>query len=119
MLNSQNLLQSGSDSLTNGDQIREYLVPVCTVKEEQKILEKYNNFRVAYILQDIYSDFYLMVELMKGYAERDKDGNEGEESVYYLLAEKLQYQVDKLKIVCSVIIDFHPVGKTTIGNANA
>lgn len=119
MLNPQDPFQFRSDPFSNGDQIREYLVPVCTVKEEQKILEKYNNFRIAYILQDIYSDFYLMVELMKGYAERDKDGDEIEESIYYLLAEKLQYQVEKFKIVCSIIIDFHPVGKTTIGNTNA
>lgn len=115
MLNPQDLLQSRSDPLSNGDQIREYLIPVCAVKEEKNLLDKYNNSRIAHILQDIYSDFYLMVELMKGYAERSDD----EDFVYYLLAEKLQYQVDKLKVVCSVIVDFQIVGETTVGNGNA
>lgn len=46
-------------------------------------MDEYDTDRLTHALRDIYMDFYLMIELMRGYAENNDD----EDMTYFLLAE--------------------------------
>lgn len=60
---------SGPGNPRDGDQYREYYIPIRSVEEEQELLEEYETDRFAHALREIYNEFYLMIELMRGYAE--------------------------------------------------
>lgn len=102
---------SGPGNPADGDQYREYYIPVNIVKEEQELLEEYETDRLAHVLGEIYNDFYLMIELMRGYAERKDD----EDFTYWLLAQKLQQPLDRLSKASSLIVDWKLVMRRTIG----
>ncbi len=104
---------SGPGNPKNGDQYREYFIPAKSVSEEQELLDEYATERLAHALQEIYTDFYLMIELMRGYAE----GKDDEDFTYFLLAEKLRHPLDRLSKACSIIVDWKLVMKKTIGAA--
>lgn len=95
----------------DGDQYREYYIPANIVREEQELLDEYETDRLAHALREIYNEFYLMIELMRGYAE----GKDDEDFTYWLLAQKLQQPLDKLSKTCSVIVDWQLVLKRSIG----
>lgn len=104
--------QMGKLVPSNGDQFREYYIPINIVKEEKKLLDEYQTDRLAQVLHEIYDDFYLMIELMSGYAERNDD----EDLTYFLIAKKLQRSLDSFSKACSIIVDFKLVGNVIIGN---
>ena len=95
----------------DGDQYREYYIPANIIKDEQALLNEYETDRLAHALREIYNDFYLMIELMRGYAE----GKDDEDFTYFLLAQKLQQPLDRLSRACSVTVDWELVRKRTIG----
>lgn len=101
----------GPGNPRSGDQYREFYIPVHIVKEEQELLDEYETDRLAHALREIYNDFYLMIELMRGYAENKDD----EDFTYYLLAEKLKHPLDRLSKACSVVVDWKLVLRRTIG----
>ncbi len=102
---------SGPGDPANGDQYREYFIPAGNVKEEQELLDEYNTDRLTHVLRDIYTDFYLMIELMRGYAE----GNDDEDFTYFLLAQKLQQPLDRLNKACSATVDWELIARRTVG----
>ena len=73
---------STPDNPSDGDQYREYYIPVHIAKEEQELLDEYHTDRLAYALPEIYDEFYLMTELMRGCAE----SKEEKDFTYFLLA---------------------------------
>lgn len=74
-------------------------------------MDEFDKDRLAHVLRDIYTDFYLMIELMRGYAENKDD----EDFTYFLLAEKLQHPLDRLSKACSVTVDWELMTKKTVG----
>ena len=62
-------------------------------------------------MPEIYDEFYLMTELMRGYAE----GKEDKDVAYFLLAQKLQQPLDRLSKACSITVDWQQVSRKTIG----
>lgn len=102
---------SGPGNPKEGDQYREYYVPANIIKEEQELLDEYDTDRLAHVLREIYNEFYLMIELMRGYAE----GKDDEDFTYFLLAQKLQQLLDRLSKACSVAVDWVLVMRRTIG----
>ena len=102
---------SGKGNPKDGDQYREYYIPVNIVREEQELLDEFGTDRLAHALREIYNDFYLMIELMRGYAERKDD----EDYTYWLLALKLQQPLDRLSKACSVTVDWELVMTRSIG----
>lgn len=54
---------SGPGNPRDGDQYREYYIPIRSVEEEQELLEEYETDRFAHALREIYNEFYLMIEL--------------------------------------------------------
>lgn len=112
MSDSNNTLPpSGPGNPADGDQYREYYIPANIVKEEQELLEEYETDRLAHVLDEIYNDFYLMIELMRGYAE----GKDDEDFTYWLLAQKLQHPLDRLSKASSLIVDWKLVMRRSIG----
>lgn len=105
---------SGPGNPADGDQYREYYIPANIVREEQELLDEYETERFAHALREIYTDFYLMIELMRGYAE----GKDDEDFTYWLLAQKLQHPLDRLSKACSTIVDWELISKKTIGIAS-
>ncbi len=99
------------DNLSDGDQYREYYIPVHIAKEKQELLDEYQTDRLAYALHEIYDEFYLMIELMRGYAE----SKEEKDVTYFLLAQKLQQPLDRLSKACSITVDWHLVSRKTTG----
>lgn len=75
---------SGPGNPADGDQYREYYIPANIVKEEHELLEEYETDRLAHVLGEIYNDFYLMIELMRGYAE----GKDDEDFTYWAAGSK-------------------------------
>lgn len=104
---------SGPGTSADGDQYREYYIPSRSIEEEQELLDEYETDRLAYALREIYNDFYLMIELMRGYADKGDD----EDFTYFLLAQKLQKILDRLSLACSVTVDWKLVCRRTIGVA--
>lgn len=102
---------SGPGNPANGDQYREYYIPANIVVDEQELLDEYDTNRLAHALREIYNDFYLMIELMRGYAE----GKDDEDFTYWLLAQKLQEPLDRLSKACSITVDWELVMRRTIG----
>lgn len=102
---------SGPGNPRDGDQYREYYIPIRSVEEEQELLEEYETDRFAHALREIYNEFYLMIELMRGYAENNND----EDYTYFLLAQNLQKPLDRLSLACSTIVDWELVCRRTIG----
>ncbi|MCC8193437.1 MAG: hypothetical protein LIP28_02170 [Deltaproteobacteria bacterium] len=102
---------SGPGNPADGDQYREYYIPANIVREEKELLDEYETDRFAHALREIYTDFYLMIELMRGYAE----GKDDEDFTYFLLAQKLQLPLDRLSKACSVVVDWQLVMRRTIG----
>ncbi len=107
--------QMGKLVPSNGDQFREYYIPINIVKEEKKLLDEYQTDRLAQVLHEIYDDFYLIIELMSGYAKRNDD----EDFTYFLIAKKLKRSLDKFNKACSIIVDFKLVENIIIGNNKA
>lgn len=105
-----NLTPSRPSNPADGDQYREYFIPAKNAKEEQELLDEYNKDRLAHVLRDIYTDFYLMIELMRGYAE----GKDDEYFTYFLLAEKLQHPLNRLSKACSAIVDWELTTRKTV-----
>ena len=101
----------GPLSPRDGDQYREYFVPACNAREEQQLLEEYAQDRLADALRGIYTDFYLLIELMRGYARSNEDAD----FTYFLLAEKLQQPLDKLNKACSATVDWKLISRKTVG----
>lgn len=101
----------GPGNPADGDQYREYFIPANIIIEEQELLDEYNTDRLAHALREIYNDFYLMIELMRGYAE----GKDEEDFTYWLLAQKLQHPLNRLSKACSVIVDWQLVMRRSIG----
>jgi len=83
-------------------ELRSYRVPFHILNDERELLDEYGTDRIAHVLREIYTEFFLMLELMKGYAERKDD----EDFTYFLVAEKLLKPLDKLSKACSVLVDF-------------
>ena len=104
----------GPSSPKDGDQYREYFIPACNVREEQKLLEEYAQGRLTDALRGIYTDFYLLIELMRGYARSNEDAD----FTYFLLAEKLQQPLDKLNKACSATVDWKLISRKTVGVAS-
>ena len=102
---------SGPGNPKDGDQYREDFIPAKNAKEEQELLDEYSQGRLTHVLRDIYTDFYLMIELMRGYAENKDD----EDFTYFLLAEKLQHPLDRLSKACSATVDWELLTRKTIG----
>ena len=102
---------SGPGNPKDGDQYREYYIPVKNIKEEQELLDEYETDRLAHALREIYTDFYLLIELMRGYAENNDD----DDFTYYLLAQKLQKPLDRLSLACSASVDWELICRRTIG----
>lgn len=102
---------SGPGNPAEGDQYREYYIPANIVREEKEILEEYDTDRLAHALGEIYNEFYLMIELMRGYAE----GRDYQDVTYFLLAEKLKQPLDRLSKACSVVVDWKLICQKTIG----
>ena len=100
---------SGPGNPADGDQYREYYIPVNIVREE--LLDEYETDRLAHALCEIYNEFYLMIELMRGYAE----SRDYQDFTYFLLAERLKQPLDKLSKASSVVVDWKLVCKKTIG----
>ncbi len=101
----------GPGNPTDGDQYREYYIPANIVEEEQELLDACKTDKLAHALREIYNEFYLMIELMRGYAERKDD----EDFTYYLLAQKLQEPLDRLSKACSITVDWVLVMRRSIG----
>lgn len=104
------LFPSGPGNPANGDQYREYFIPAKNVKEEQTLLDEYGRDRLAHALRDIHDDLYLMIELMRGYAE----GKDDEDFTYFLLAQKLQYPLERLSKACSATVDWELMTRRTV-----
>ena len=102
---------SGPGNPADGAQYREYYIPVNIVREEQELLDEYETDRLAHALGEIYNEFYLMIELMRGYAE----SRDYQDFTYFLLAERLKQPLDKLSKASSVVVDWKLVCKKTIG----
>ena len=102
---------SGPGNPKDGDQYREYYIPAKNVREEQELLDEYAQDRLTHVLRDIYMDFYLMIELMRGYAENKND----EDFTYFLLAEKLQHPLNRLSKACSATVDWEVTARKTAG----
>jgi len=102
---------SGPGNPKDGDQYREYYIGAKSIEEEQELLEEYETDRFAHALREIYNEFYLMIELMRGYAENNDD----EDFTYFLLAERLKKPLDRLSLACSTIVDWELVCRRTIG----
>lgn len=94
----------------DGDQYREYFIPAKNAREEQELLDEYAQDRLTHVLRDIYTDFYLMIELMRGYAQNKDD----EDFTYFLLAEKLQHPLDRLSKACSATVDWELMTRKTV-----
>ena len=84
------------------DEFRSYRVPFHILDDELELLTEYDTDRIAHVLQEIYTEFFLMLELMKGYAE----GNDDKDFTYFLIAQQLFKPLDKLSKVCSILVDF-------------
>lgn len=95
-------LQDKTGELTQQDEYRSYRVPFHILDDEQELLAEYGTDRIAYVLREIYTEFFLMLELMKGYAERNDD----KDFTYILIAQQLFKPLDKLSKACSVLVDF-------------
>ena len=67
---------SGPGNPKDGDQYREYYIPVKNIEEEQELLDEYETDKFAHALREIYTDFYLLIELMRGYAENNDDDDD-------------------------------------------
>ena len=74
------------------DEYRSYRVPFHVLDDEQYLLDKYQVERVADALSMIYDEFYLMLSLLKGYAE----GLDDEGYIYFLFTEHLKIPLDML-----------------------
>ena len=83
-------------------ELRHYHVPFHALDEERELLSEYNTDNIADVLDEIHTDFFLMLELMKGYAEQFEE----EGLIYSLTAEKLLKPLGRLRKVCSVLVDF-------------
>lgn len=105
------LSPSGPDNPKDGDQYREYYIPVKNIKEEQELLGEYETDRFAHALREIYTDFYLLIELMRGYAKNNDD----KDFTYFLLAQKLQKPLGRLSLACSASVDWELICRRTIG----
>ena len=84
------------------DEYRFYRVPFHILDDEQELLAEYGTDRIAHVLREIYTEFFLMLELMKGYAERNDD----EDFTYFLVAQQLCKSLDRFSKACSVLVDF-------------
>lgn len=104
-------LPSGPGNPKDGDQYREYFIPAKNAREEQELLDEYTQDRLTHVLRDIYTDFYLMIELMRGYAQNKDD----EDFTYFLLAEKLQHPLDRLSKACSATVDWELMTRKSVG----
>ena len=102
---------SGPGNPKDGDQYREYYIPARSVEEERKLLEEYETDRFTHALREIHSEFYLLIELMRGYAENNDD----EDFTYFLLAEKLQHFLGRLSKACSATVDWKLITRKTVG----
>ena len=102
---------SGPGNPKDGDQYREYYIPVKNIEEEQELLDEYETDKFAHALREIYTDFYLLIELMRGYAENKDD----DDFTYFLLAQKLHKPLDRLSLACSASVDWELICKRTIG----
>ena len=108
---SPHLFPSGPCNAKKDDRYREYFIPERNVRIEQELLDEYAQDRLTQVLRDIYTDFYLMIELMRGYAQNKDD----EDFTYFLLAEKLQHPLARLSTVCSATVDWEIMIRRTVG----
>ena len=95
----------------DGDQYREYFIPCFNASEEAELLREYNQNRLTDALRSIYSDFYMLIDLMRGYAQSRQDTD----FTYALLAEKLQHPLSRLSKACSATVDWQLIKRTTVG----
>ena len=95
--------QSEPEEDAEQDEFRTYRVPFHVLDDEQMLLKTYNAKRIADALADIYSEFYLMLELLKGHSEN----TDSEGFLYFLFAEQLAKPLNMLSKTCSVLADFH------------
>lgn len=95
-------LQDETEEPAQQDEYRSYRVPFHILDDEQELLAEYGTDRLAHVLREIYTEFFLMLELMKGYAKRNDD----EDFTYYLVAQQLLKPLDRLSKACSVLVDF-------------
>jgi len=94
-------------------ELRSYRVPFHILNDEQELLDEYGTDRIAHVLREIYTEFFLMLELMKGYAERKDD----EDFTYFLVAEKLLKSLERLSKAHSVLVDFELQAKEPLVEA--
>jgi len=92
----------GSERDARQDEYRTYRVPFYILDDEQILLKTYNAKRIADALADIYSEFYLMLELLKGHSEN----TDSEGFLYFLFVEHLSRPLNMLSKTCSVLADF-------------
>lgn len=85
------------------DEFRTYRVPFHILDDEQILLKTYNAKRIADALAEIRNEFYLLLELLKGYAENKDD----EGFLYFLFTEQLSRPMKMLHKTCSVLADFY------------
>lgn len=84
------------------DQYRSYRVPFHILDDERELLAEYQVDGIADVLQEIYSEFFILRELMQVYAER----NGARDFTYAQLAKQLGRPLSKLSKTCSVLVDF-------------
>jgi hypothetical protein len=92
---------------------RSYRVPFHTLKEEQELLTEYDTDSMAHALREIYNEFFLMLELMKGYAE----SNDNKDYTYFLVAQQLFKPLDRLNQACSVLVEFELQATESVSEA--
>ena len=102
--------QDKAEDLAERDEYRSYRVPFYVLNAERELLAEYDTDRIAHVLRDIHTEFFLMVELMKGYAERNDD----EDFTYFLIAQQLFKPLDRLSKACLILVDFELQQKETV-----
>lgn len=84
------------------DEYRSYRVPFYIPDEEHEFLVECETNRTAHVVQEIHTEFFVRLALMKGYAERNADEN----ATYFFIAKQLFKPLDRLGKACSVPVDF-------------
>lgn len=84
------------------DEYRTYRVPFHILDDEEILLKTYEAERIADALAEIYNEFYLLLELLKGHSEN----TDSEGFLYFLFTQHLSRPLKMLSKASSVLADF-------------